>query len=81
MDIHPYYPVGIALSGGTYAANDWHVTQLILAFAAGWATIFVVTLVVVNRVNPNLKSWDRTLVLWFVLCKYHPTNAPTVEHI
>jgi cholestenol delta-isomerase len=68
--IHPYYPIGISLSGGTFTPNDWDVLALILAFAGGWVLIFGVTLVVVKRVNPNLKSWDQALVLWFVLSKF-----------
>jgi cholestenol delta-isomerase len=64
---HPYYPEGILLSGNDYIANDWNVASLILAFAAGWTLILAVTLLIVRKVNPNLKGSDQGLVLWFVL--------------
>lgn len=76
--VHPYYPIGIALSGGTFTANDWDVLTLILAFAGGWAFIFGVTLVVSKRINPNLKGWDQALVLWFVLCKFCHDTLNTI---
>ena len=66
---HPYYPEGIALSGGVFNANHWDVLTLILVFASGWAAILATTLAIVKKVNPGLKSTDRLLVLWFVLSK------------
>lgn len=50
-------------------ANSWDVMTLIAVFAAGWAAIMGVTLLVVKRVNPGLGKGDRGLVLWFVLCE------------
>ena len=67
---HPYYPLGIRLSGEKFVANDWDVVTLILAFAGGWALIASATLGVVRKINPRLKGSDQALVLWFVLCKY-----------
>lgn len=66
---HPYFPQSVVLSGGTFVANDWDVVTLIAVFAAGWAAIMSVTLLIVKQVNPSLKKADRALVLWFVLCK------------
>ena len=60
-------------------ANDWDVVTLILAFAAGWALIAAVTLMIVRRVNPSLKGVDQALVLWFVLCK--SSNPKLRTHI
>jgi hypothetical protein len=68
--LHPYYPPGIHLSGEKFVANDWDVVTLILAFAGGWALIAGVTLMIVKKVNPNLRASDQALVLWFVLCAY-----------
>jgi hypothetical protein len=67
---HPYYPIGIALSGNTFVANDWDVVSLISAFAAGWAVILGTASVVVKRINPTLKKSDQALVWWFILSKY-----------
>jgi len=67
--LHPYFPVGLALSGDIFIENDWSVPILIAVFAAGWGLILGATLAVVKRVNPNLKGWDQLLVLWFVLSK------------
>jgi cholestenol delta-isomerase len=66
---HPYHPVGLSLSGGIFTANDWDVLTLILAFTGGWASVFVLTLIIIKKVNPDLKGSDRALVLWFVLSK------------
>ncbi len=66
---HPYFPLGIALSGDVFVSNDWDVTTLVLVFMAGWAMILGATLLVVGKANPNLKLTDRGLVLWFVLCE------------
>jgi len=68
-DIHPYYPVNILLSGGTFVANEWGVLTLVGAFGVGCAAILGSTLAVVKKVNPRLKRSDQLLVLWFVLCK------------
>lgn len=67
--LHPYYPVGISLSGDVFIPNDWDVARLILTFAAGWAAIFAVTLVLVRKIAPNLKTLDQAVVLWFVLSR------------
>ena len=69
VSLHPYYPVGIALSGDIFIANDWSVTTLVSAFAGGLALMLGVTLLLVKKVNPNLKGSDQGLVLWFVLSR------------
>ena len=66
---HPYFPPGIALSGDLFLPNNWDVLTLVATFMAGWAVILGVTLVIVKKVNPNLKVSDQGLVLWFVLCE------------
>jgi len=63
--LHPFYPQNIILSN--YIPNDWDVPALITAFVATWALISGVTLAVVRKQNPDLKSLDQLLVLWFIL--------------
>jgi cholestenol Delta-isomerase len=67
--LHPYYPVGIALSGDLFIANAWSVSSLVQTFAAGLALILLVSFLIARNVNPNLSTSDRVLVLWFVLSK------------
>ncbi|PSS25605.1 hypothetical protein M430DRAFT_39664 [Amorphotheca resinae ATCC 22711] len=64
--LHPYYPIGIALSGDVFVANDWSASSLVLGFAAGLASILGVAWLVMMKINPRLKASDRALVLWFV---------------
>jgi cholestenol delta-isomerase len=66
---HPYYPVGIALSGDLFIANAWSVPSLVQTFAAGLAVILLATFWIARNVNSSLSSSDRVLVLWFVLSK------------
>jgi len=65
--VHPFYPQDVVLSGGTYIANDWDVTSLIVTFAGLWALVLGPTLAVVRKSNPGLKVLDQGLILWFVL--------------
>ncbi|KAH8592955.1 EBP domain-containing protein [Bisporella sp. PMI_857] len=65
--LHPFYPLGLVLSGGVYVANDWDLLTLILVFFSGWAAILAVTLALVKKINPRLKRSDQLLVLWFIL--------------
>ena len=64
---HPFYPPELNLAG--YVANDWDIPTLVTVFFAGWVLVLGATDVVAGRLNPNLKGWNRILVLWFVLCK------------
>jgi cholestenol delta-isomerase len=66
--LHPYFPEGILLSGNNFVPNNWDVTTLILAFAAGITVILGITLAVVRKINPRLKFSDQGLILWFVMC-------------
>jgi cholestenol Delta-isomerase len=66
--LHPYFPEGTLLSGNNFVPNDWDVTTLILAFAAGIAVILEITFVVVRNINPRLTFSDQGLILWFVMC-------------
>ena len=67
LPAHPFYPTELHLAG--YVANDWDAPTLIAVFVACGAVVIGVAELVVGRVNPNLKGWDRALVLWFVLSK------------
>ncbi|KAH6673728.1 EBP domain-containing protein [Halenospora varia] len=66
--MHPYFPEGIPLSGEKYVANDLGAVSLVLAFAVGCFLILGTSLVIACWVNPNLKTSDRALILWFTLC-------------
>ena len=63
---HPFYPLELQLVG--YLPNDWDIPTLVATFFAGWAVVLGVTDVVAGRLNPDLRGWNRALVLWFVLC-------------
>jgi len=65
--VHPFYPQDIQLSGGTYIANAWDVTFLIVTFASLWALVLGTTLAIVRKSNPALTVLDQGLILWFVL--------------
>ncbi|MCJ1360199.1 MAG: hypothetical protein MMC33_010202 [Icmadophila ericetorum] len=62
---HPFYPLEVEIVG--YLANDWSVPALLGLFAAGWAVILAVTLSVVKRFNPQVPSWERAVIMWFIL--------------
>ena len=66
---HPFYPPELKVAG--YVANDWDVPTLLVVFALCWVVVLGTTSVVVGKVNPDLRGWDRALVLWFVLSKPH----------
>ncbi|KAL3428405.1 emopamil binding protein [Phlyctema vagabunda] len=63
--VHPYYPQSLRFQ--QYAANEWSVSQLIGAFAAGWIVILGIASAITRRQNPNLRGSEQVLVLWFVL--------------
>ncbi|KAF4624860.1 hypothetical protein G7Y89_g13309 [Cudoniella acicularis] len=65
---HPYFPEGLLLSGGIYVPNTFGAISLVIAFAGGCFFILGTALIVANWVNPNLKTSDRGLILWFTLC-------------
>lgn len=67
--IHPYYPIGILLSGGIFVENDWHFQTLVLTFAGACTAVLATALLIAHVANPGLKNADRLLVLWFVLCE------------
>jgi hypothetical protein len=66
---HPYYPIGVALSGGTFVPNDWSVSSLVVTFAVGLTIPLAVTFLLAKKACPNLSGLDQALVLWFVLSK------------
>lgn len=72
---HPFYPLGANVVG--YLANEWSAPTLLGIFAGGWVVILGATLVLVRRHNPNLRSWDKATILWFVLSK---SLQPAVEN-
>lgn len=67
--LHPYFPEGVALSGGIFIPNQLNAVGLVSAFAAGCVVILGSTLLLVKRVNPRLSFTDKALILWFVLCE------------
>lgn len=66
---HPFYPIEAEIVG--YLANEWSVPTLLGVFAAGWAVILGITLLLVKRHNPSLPSGEKAAILWFVLCKLY----------
>ena len=68
--LHPYYPIGILLSGGVFVENDWHFRTLVLTLAGACAVILALALGIAHVVNPGLKNSDRLLVSWFVMCGF-----------
>ncbi|KIN08262.1 hypothetical protein OIDMADRAFT_152464 [Oidiodendron maius Zn] len=64
---HPYYPIGVALSGGAFIPNEWSVLSLVHTFAAGLTALLLVTFLVAKRARPYLSGEDQALVLWFIL--------------
>jgi cholestenol Delta-isomerase len=65
---HPYYPVEAEITG--YLANEYGVPTLLAAFAAGCATIFGVTYVLVTRTRRDISTSELLTVLWFTLCGF-----------
>jgi cholestenol Delta-isomerase len=64
---HPYYPLEVEIA--SYLANEWSVPVLIGAFAGACVTVLLLTLLVVNRVHPNLRVSEKAKIWWFILCK------------
>ncbi|KAE8443803.1 hypothetical protein EG329_001310 [Mollisiaceae sp. DMI_Dod_QoI] len=67
MNIHPYYPQDVGLSGNIFAENHWAVATLITVFATGLSVLLGSVLLGVRRVNRNLCIVDIALILWFVM--------------
>jgi cholestenol Delta-isomerase len=65
---HPYYPLEVEIA--SYLANEWSMQILLAIFAATCAAIFTGTLLVVNKVHPNLPSTEKAAIWWFILCMY-----------
>lgn len=66
IPIHPYYPIDLEIVG--YLANEWDTLTLVSLFAAGCTAIFLVTYLVIMRVQPKISSGDLWTIMWFVLC-------------
>jgi hypothetical protein len=66
VNTHPYYPEHVVLSGN-FIENTWTVPSLILTFVTGCTLLLFITLVVLRRINPVLRSSDQWKVLWFIM--------------
>jgi cholestenol delta-isomerase len=64
---HPYYPLEVEIA--SYLANEWSVPVLLGIFAGVCSTVLIATLLIVNKVHPNLKSTEKAAIWWFVLCE------------
>ena len=64
---HPYYPLEVEIA--SYLANEWSVPVLLGVFAGGCATVLIVTLIIVNKIHPNLKDTEKAAIWWLVLCE------------
>jgi hypothetical protein len=69
LPLHPYFPLGIALSGSDFVPNTFGTLALVGVFGIGCFLILGSALLIAIRANPDLKSSDRLLVIWFVLCR------------
>jgi cholestenol delta-isomerase len=69
LPLHPYFPLGILLSGTEFVPNTFGTLALVAVFAIGCAVILGSALLIAIRINPGLKRSDRLLVIWFVLCE------------
>lgn len=63
---HPYYPLHLEIP--SYLANQWDTLTLVSLFASGCTVIFLVTYLLVMRVQPKITNGDLLTVMWFVLC-------------
>jgi cholestenol delta-isomerase len=63
---HPYYPLEVEIA--SYLANEWSVPVLLGTFAGVCSTVLLATLLIVNKVHPNLKGTEKAAIWWFVLC-------------
>jgi cholestenol delta-isomerase len=66
---HPYYPIGIEISGG-YSANESPVFAIILYFSLGLTAVLGAVLAIATYLRPSMSKADRLSILWFALCKY-----------
>lgn len=64
---HPFYPIDANIVG--YLANEWSVPALLGVFFAGCAVEIGITLALVNKFRPVLRSGDKAALMWFVVCK------------
>lgn len=74
VTVHPYYPIDLEIVG--YLANEWDTLTLVSIFAAGCTAIFLVTYLLVMRVQPKISSGDLWTIMWFVLCMQPPHPHP-----
>jgi len=64
---HPYYPLEVEIA--SYLANEWSVPVLLGTFAGVCSTVLIATLLIVNKVHPNLKVPEKAAIWWLVLCE------------
>ncbi len=64
---HPYYPLEVEIA--SYLANEWSVPVLLGTFAGVCSAVLLTTLLIVNKVHPNLKGSEKAAIWWFVLCE------------
>lgn len=65
-NVHPYYPIDLEIAG--YLVNKWDTLTLVSIFATGCTAIFLVTYLLVMKVQPKISSSDLWTIMWFVLC-------------
>jgi cholestenol Delta-isomerase len=65
---HPYYPLEVEIA--SYLANEWSVPVLLGTFAGVCSAVLITTLLIVNKVHPNLKGTEKAAIWWFVLCEF-----------
>jgi cholestenol Delta-isomerase len=70
---HPYYPLEVEIA--SYLANEWSVPVLLGTFAGVCSAVLIATLLIVNKVHPNLKGTEKAAIWWLVLCEYSDSTS------
>lgn len=65
---HDYYPIQVEIA--SLLANEWSVPVLLAAFATICGTVLLLAMLVVHKRNPNLRTIEKTTIMWFVLCTF-----------
>lgn len=56
---HPYYPLEVEIA--SYLANEWSTPVLLGVFASVCSAVLLATLVIVNKVHPNLSGSEKAV--------------------
>ncbi|KAI2628514.1 3-beta-hydroxysteroid-Delta(8),Delta(7)-isomerase [Hypoxylon sp. NC1633] len=68
MEVHPYYPVGVVISG--YVAKTLSTLEILGIFTATCLSILIPTWLFIRHTRRDLAFGDGLTALWFVLCGF-----------